>query len=96
MTAGAGARALDWGALVALAVHPTKVGIAESLSVIGRPLSASEIQTIYGEPMSVGSVTYHMNELVRWGALEPAGKEPGTRGAPRQLFDFTDLVVIGG
>ncbi len=59
MRVGAGERVLDWGALVALAVHPTKVGIAESLSAIGRPLSASKIQTICGGKVSTGSVLYH-------------------------------------
>jgi hypothetical protein len=87
-----GEQALDWGALVPLAVHPTKVGIAEALRWTGKPLSASEIQRICGDP-SAGSIMHHIGQMVKWGALEPAGKQPGRRGAPRQLFAFTDLVT---
>jgi hypothetical protein len=89
-----GERVVDWSAFAALAIHPTKVGIAEALRAVGRPLSASEIQTIYGDEVSIGSVMYHIGELVKWGALEPAGREPGTRGAPRQLFNLTRKVLV--
>lgn len=86
---------LDWGAFVPLAVHPTKVGIAEALRWIGRPLSASELKTIFCGKQSAGSIGHHLRQMVKWGALEPAGERIGTRGAPRQLYDFTGQVTRG-
>jgi len=80
---------LDWGALVAFAVHPTKVGIAEALRWIGRPLSASEIRRSFGNGLTNGSITHHMRQMEKWGAVEDAGREPGARGAPMQLFVLT-------
>jgi len=88
-----GGDALDWGAVVPLAVHPTKVGIAEALRWIGRPLSASEIQRIFGGGMTAGSIMHHIRQMEGWGALESAGRESGARGAPMQLFTFTDFVT---
>ncbi len=87
--------ALDWGAFVPLTVHPTKVGIAEALRWIGQPLSASELQTIFCGKQSAGSIGHHLRQMMKWGALEPAGERIGTRGAPRQLYDFTDQVTRG-
>jgi hypothetical protein len=88
-----GEQALDWGALVPLAVHPTKVGIAEALRWIGRPLSASEIQTIFGDEQRAGSIMHHLRQMEAWGALEPAGQRRGDRGAPMKLYAFTDQVT---
>lgn len=56
-----GRRAFDWGAFVALTVHPTKAGIAEALRWIGRPLSASELQTIFCGQQSTGSIGHHLH-----------------------------------
>jgi len=88
--------ALDWGAFVPLTVHPTKVGIAEALRWIGRPLSASELKTIFCGQQSAGSIGHHLRQMVKWGALEPAGvRRLETRGAPIRLYDFTDQVTRG-
>jgi hypothetical protein len=90
-----GGGALDWSAFVPLAVHPTKVGIAEALRWIDRPLSASELKKIFCGKQSAGSIGHHLRQMVKWGALESAGERIGIRGAPTQLYDFTDLVTRG-
>lgn len=84
-----GERGVDWAALVAHAVHPTKVGIAEALEWIGRPLSASEIRRSFGTGLTTGSITHHMKQMEAWGAVERAGRETGARGSPMQLFALT-------
>lgn len=95
MATGQGSGLLDWGTLVAFAVHPTKVGIAEALRWIGRPLSASEIRRSFGDDMNNGTITHHMRQMEEWGAVEEAGMEPGARGAPMQLFALTRRGPVG-
>ena len=72
--------ALDWSALVALIVHPTKVLIVEAMDWIDMPLSSSELAFVFGEKMSVSAISYHVNSLARYGVLRRQGKHK-VRGA---------------
>lgn len=86
-----GGGALDWGALVALIVHPTKVLIVEALDWIDRPLSPSELEYVFGERLSVSAISYHVNSLVKYGVLRRQGKHK-VRGAWKTLYVFSSAV----
>jgi hypothetical protein len=80
--------ALDWTALVSLAVHPVKVAIVEAMEWLQEPVSASELTDMFEDPDGhyLSIVSYHMGRLVEMGALEKTGHRP-VRGA-RETFYF--------
>jgi hypothetical protein len=49
---------LNWCRLIPLAVHPCKVLIIETMLWIDRPLSASELEQIFGQTMGVSAISY--------------------------------------
>ncbi len=75
-----GGGALDWGGLVALIVHPTKVLIVEAMDWIDRPLSSSELVFVFGEKMSVSAISYHVNSLARYGCSEEGNTKSAAHG----------------
>jgi DNA-binding transcriptional ArsR family regulator len=87
-----GGEALDWGALVSRLVYPTKVWIIEALRWIGEPLSASELEKIFGGSLSVSAISYHVTTLAKLGVLERVD-EFQIRGAWKKLYAFSPAVL---
>lgn len=88
-----GGDALDWGALVARSVHPTRLWIIEAMLRIERPLSATELEGIFGgEKLGISSISYHLKVLVELGIVEEA-RERKVRGATERFYAFTDAVL---
>lgn len=84
--------ALDWGALVALVVHPTKVLILEAMLWVGEPLSASELEHLFDEKPSLGSVSYHVRTLAKFGAVEQIRSRP-VRGTIERYYFLAPFVM---
>jgi DNA-binding transcriptional ArsR family regulator len=83
--------ALDWGALVALVIHPTKVLILEAMQWIGEPLSASELEQIFDKKLSLGSISYHIRTLAKYGALEQI-RSRHVRGTIERYYSLAPAV----
>jgi hypothetical protein len=73
-------RRVDWVALVAGTVHPTKVLILEAAERIGEPVSAWQLGDVFEGAVKKGDVAYHVRKLAELGALEKVG-ERQVRGA---------------
>jgi DNA-binding transcriptional ArsR family regulator len=85
--------ALNWGALVAHSVHPTRLWIIEAMLRIERPLSATELEGVFGKKKkALSSISYHMMVLVKFGIVEEASERP-VRGATEHFYYFTKAVL---
>jgi DNA-binding transcriptional ArsR family regulator len=84
---------LDWSALVARLVHPTKVLVIEAMRWIDRPLSASELEKVFGdaEELSLSSISYHVRTLGELGVLTRI-KEEQVRGGWKRIYVLSDKV----
>jgi DNA-binding transcriptional ArsR family regulator len=82
---------LDWGALVPLIVHPTKVKIIEAMRWINRPLSASELECIFDTTLSLSVVSYHLTTLQKWEVVEERGSRR-VRGSTEHFYFFNDAI----
>ncbi|HEV7771223.1 MAG TPA: helix-turn-helix domain-containing protein [Solirubrobacterales bacterium] len=80
-------RQFDWESLVSRVIHPLKVAIIETLVWIDKPLSASDLKKIFGGEFSLSLTSYHLNELVKIGALEKVGHRR-VRGAQEKFYFF--------
>lgn len=88
-----GGDALDWGALVARSVHPTRLWILEAMVRIERPLSATELVGVFGKKkLGISSISYHLKVLIELGILEEV-RERKVRGATERFYAFTDAVL---
>ena len=83
--------ALDWSALVPRLVHPTKVAVIEAMNWIGRPLSATELESSFGGALSQSILSYHVNSLAKAGALALIDKQR-VRGAWENFYYFTEAI----
>ena len=84
MTCGGG-DGFDWSAVVPRIVNPTKVTIIELLRTERRPLSATRMANLIGDPeYTVGRLHYHCDTLRKAGVLTLAGNVP--RGAANERF----------
>jgi hypothetical protein len=90
-TMGGGELALDWGALVPRLVYPTKVLIIEAMDWIGQPLSATELEKIFGRRLSQSVLSYHLVSLAKAGALKLDSKQQ-VRGAWENRYYFTEQI----
>ena len=90
-TTAAKSSALDWSALVALLMHPTKVLIIEAMQWVGEPLSASELEQLFDEKPSLGSISYHVRTLVKFGALKQV-RSRHVRGTIERYYFLTPAV----
>lgn len=88
-----GGEALDWGALLSLYLHPTKVLIIGALRDAGTPLSATQIVQALGETVDLSSVFYHLHSLAKKGVLYQVYSRR-VRGATERFFTFTDAVRL--
>jgi hypothetical protein len=83
--------ALDWGALVPLVLHRTKVQIIEATLWINQPLSASELEQIFDEKMSLSSISYHVTTLKKWKVFKQTGWRK-VRGSIERFYFFTAAI----
>ncbi len=85
--------ALDWEALVARSLHPTRLWIIEAMLRIGRPLSATELEGTFGkENLGIASISYHLKILTKHGIVEEV-RERKVRGATERFYAFTAAVL---
>jgi predicted transcriptional regulator len=82
---------LDWSALLSRSIHPTRLWIIEAMRVIDRPLSASELEHVFGRKQSTSAISYHMNTLAKIGIIEQVEMQQ-VRGAWKRLYVFTSAV----
>jgi hypothetical protein len=87
----------DWGALVPLMLHPSKVAVIEALAYVGEPLSPADLH----ELVSVGewavkprSVDWHVKALKDAGVLDVIRQET-VRNSVRSYFFFSDSIREG-
>jgi hypothetical protein len=73
-------RRVDWVALVAGTIHPTKVLILEAAEWIGEPVSPWLLGDVFEGHVKKGDIAYHVRKLAELGALEKAGQRQ-VRGA---------------
>jgi len=66
-------------------VHPAKVLIVEALRWIDRPLSASELEKVFGDQVGAATISYHLDTLASWDVLAQAGRE-GASDARQRLY----------
>lgn len=85
-----GGEPLDWGALVPLIVHKTKLVILEAMLWIDEPLSAVDVQEMYGgkKRINVSSISYHLRSLALDHPVLFLYEEERVRGAWRRLYYF--------
>lgn len=68
-----GGDSFDWGAVAPRIVNPTKVEIIELLRIERRPLSATRMEKLIGDPeLTVGQLHYHCDTLLKAGVLKRA------------------------
>jgi hypothetical protein len=80
----------DWEGLVPLVVHPVKVAIIEAIEWIDRPLSASELTKIIGDPkFGLSHVAYHLKSLGEIGVLKVVSRQK-VRGSVEKFFSFDE------
>jgi hypothetical protein len=80
-----GGDGFDWSAVVPRIVNPTKVTIIELLLTERRPLSATKMEKLIGDPeYTVGQLHYHCDTLLKAGVLKLVGNVP--RGAANEKF----------
>lgn len=68
-------------------LHPTQLLIIEAIWRIEEPLSATLLQAIYGDQISLSLFSYHCRRLERIQVLEKVGEIP-VRGVSEKLYDF--------
>jgi DNA-binding transcriptional ArsR family regulator len=78
---------MDWNALLCRLVHPTQVAIIEAFEWINRPLSATELEKLFGGEVGLSSISYHLKRLKRLGVLELIGAR-AVRGASERFYFF--------
>jgi hypothetical protein len=80
----------DWERLVAVSLHPLKVGIVEALSWLRQPLSATELaRMVGGGKYSRDLIQYHAGCLENWGVLAVA-EVRRTQGGWESYYFFSD------
>jgi hypothetical protein len=86
---GAGSEpfAFAWETLVPRLVHPTKVAIVEAVAWIGQPLSAVDLREVFDERLDLSSISYHVVQLAKVGALVKVS-ERQVRGAVKKSYFF--------
>jgi len=87
-----GGDALDWSGLVYRSVHTTRLWIIEAMLWIDRPLSASELERVFGDTMSISAIAYHMTILAKFGIVDGLEKER-VRGAWKTRYVFASAVM---
>ncbi len=80
-----GDSSFDWGAVVPRIVNSTKIEIIELLCREKRPLSATRMHRLIGDPeITKHQVMYHCKTLDKAGVLEVV--DTNARGAANEVF----------
>ena len=82
---------VNWIALVSRVIYPIKVLIIEAIRWIDRPMSATELELVFGETMSLSNISHHVTTLAELGILKQVRKRR-VRGAWEKFYFFTDAV----
>lgn len=83
-----GDRPLDWGDLVPLIVHKTKLIILEAMIWVDEPLSAVDIREMCGGELSTSALSYHLRSLASDHPILRLYAEEPVRGAWKKLYYF--------
>ena len=81
-----GQKLLDWGAVGPLFIHPTKLLIIEAMQSIGHPLSASELEKVFGAELVLSNISYHLTTLAKHGVVQQMEKRKGLRAIKKTPF----------
>jgi hypothetical protein len=87
-----GEEVVDWCALAAQIVHPTKMQIIEAMRWIGEPISAVKLEAIFDKAISLSNISYHVDSLAKLGTLKLIESHQ-VRGAHENFYYFTSLAV---
>ena len=79
---------LDWSALTAHAISPTKLVVLEAIARIGQPVSAIQLEQVLDEAVTGSAISYHLKTLCKQGVLEIVEIRP-IRGSGEKLCFFT-------
>jgi predicted ArsR family transcriptional regulator len=66
-------------------VHPTKVLIIEAMGWINRPISASELEYVFDQILSMKAISYHLVSLANDGVATLVEKRK-ERGRWKRLY----------
>jgi hypothetical protein len=78
----------DWTRIAGQPVNPLRLAAIEAFRQIGQPLSMHDLFEVFDQDVCLSLLTYQVNVLVGYGALEVVGDE--SAGALRQaLYFFT-------
>jgi hypothetical protein len=78
-----------WEELALKLLHPTQLLIIEAIWRIEEPLSATLLQEVYENQISLSLFSYHCKRLEKLEVLEKVGEIP-VRGVSEKLFDLAD------
>lgn len=85
---------MDWSALTAHAISPTKLAVLEAITRIGQPVSAIQLEQVLDEKVTSSAISYHLKTLCDQGVLEVVEVRP-IRGAGEKLCFFTASALSG-
>lgn len=81
-------REFCWASLVASSIHPVKVAIVEAMLWVHEPLSASELEQLFGDgDYNLDIVLYHLRGLTRLNVMSVTDARRA-RGARETYFFF--------
>jgi hypothetical protein len=78
-----------WEGLALRLLHPTQLLVIEAIWWIDEPLSATLLQSVYEDRISLSLLSYHCKRLEALEVLEKVGEVP-VRGVSEKLFDLAD------
>ena len=78
-----------WQELALRLLHPTQLLIIEAIWRVEAPLSATLLQAIYENRISLSLFSYHCKRLEQLEVIEKVGEIPG-RGVSEKLYDLTE------
>lgn len=77
-----------WEELALKLLHPTQLLIIEAIWRIEEPLSATLLQAVYEDRVSLSLFSYHCKRLEKLEVIEKVGEIP-VRGVSEKLYDLT-------
>jgi hypothetical protein len=76
----------NWAWLVPRVIHPLRVAIIEALAYMDQPLSATDLQRLFGiEDLQLSLISYHVNQLKNAEVLVKVGQRQ-VRGAVERFY----------
>ncbi|HST69902.1 MAG TPA: hypothetical protein VLI94_09615 [Solirubrobacterales bacterium] len=78
-----------WQELALRLLHPTQLLIIEAIWRIEEPLSATLLQAVYENQISLSLFSYHCKRLEQLAVIEKVDEIP-VRGVSEKLYDLTE------